>query len=221
MIKKVLIAEDQEFANISLQKAMEELGITNVDYVYYCDDAFARIQRSTEADQPYDLLITDLSFEDDGCTQKITGGKELIQAARQIQPRLKILVFSASREAATIEILYKALAADGYVRKARNDARELREAINKIANGQRHFPLYLMDLVKRKNAHDFSRLDIAVISLLAQGILQKDIPVHLLNSGIKPYSLSTVEKRLSLMKEAFDFSNNEQLVVYCKDMAII
>jgi DNA-binding NarL/FixJ family response regulator len=221
MIKKVLIAEDQECANISLQKALEELGITNVDYVYYCDDAFARIQRSKQADQSYDLLITDLSFEEDSRRQKITGGKELIAAARQIQPDLRVLVFSACREATTIEALDKALKADGYVRKARHDAKELREAIDKIANNQRHFPRYLMDLVKRKNAHDFSRLDIAVISLLARGTLQKDIPAHLQKNGIKPSGLSSVEKRLSLMKETFDFSKNEQLVAFCKDMGII
>ncbi|MBV4359927.1 response regulator [Pinibacter aurantiacus] len=221
MIKKVLIAEDQECANMSLQKALEELGITDIDYVYYCDDALASIQRSKHSNESYDLLITDLSFEEDGRLQKITGGKELIQAARQVQPDLRVLVFSASREAATIETLDKTLDADGYVRKARNDAKELKEAIDKISKNQRHFPRYIIDLVKQKNAHDFTRFDIAVISLLAQGTLQKDIPAHLQKSGIKPSGLSSVEKRLNLMKETFDFSKNEQLVAYCKDMGII
>jgi hypothetical protein len=118
-------------------------------------------------------------------------------------------------------MLDKTLNADGYVRKARNDAKELREAIEKIANNQRHFPRYLMDLVKRKNAHDFTRFDIAVISLLAQGTLQKDIPAQLQKNGIKPSGLSSIEKRLNLMKEIFDFSKNEQLVIYCKDMGVI
>jgi len=221
MIKKVLIAEDQECANMSLQKALEELGITDIDYVYYCDDALASIQKNKHNNQSYDLLITDLSFEDDGRLQKVTDGKELIRAARQVQPDLRVLVFSASREAATIEMLDKILDADGYVRKARNDAKELREAIDKISKNQRHYPRYLMDLVKQKNAHDFTRFDISVISLLARGTLQKDIPEQLQINGIKPSGLSSVEKRLNLMKEAFEFSKNEQLVAYCKDMGII
>lgn len=221
MIRKVLIAEDHESVNISLQKTLEELGITEVDYVYYCDDAFAKIQLNKQLHQTYDLLITDLSFEDDGRMQKITDGKSLIEAARTIQPDLRILVFSANREATTIEILDKTLEVDGFVRKARNDAKELREAINKIANNQRHFPRHLLDLVKQKNAHDFTSFDITIISLLAQGVLQKDIPVYLQRKNIKPAGLSSVEKRLNLIRETFDFSKNEQLVAYCKDMGII
>ena len=38
MLNRVLIAEDQEIANISLRKTLEELGMTPSD-VYYCDDA--------------------------------------------------------------------------------------------------------------------------------------------------------------------------------------
>ncbi len=221
MIKKVLIAEDHESTNISLQKTLDELGITNVDYVYYCDDAFDSIQKNKQSNQSYDLLITDLSFEEDDRVQKIADGKALIEAARQIQPELKILVFSASREVATIEVMDKVLGIDGYVRKARNDARELREAIVKISNNQRHFPRHLVDMVKQKNAHDFTRFDITIISLLAQGTLQKDIPFYLHKNGIKPSGLSSVEKRLSVIKEAFNFAKNEQLVAYCKDMGII
>jgi len=221
MIKKVLIAEDHESVSLSLQKTLEELGIIDVDHVYYCDDALASIRLNVLAGHSYDLLITDLSFEEDGSTQSITDGKALIEAARQIQPDLRVLVFSANREAATIEMLDKTIAIDGFVRKARNDAKELREAINKIAHHQRHFPRHLLDLVKQKNSHDFSAFDIAVISLLAQGVLQKDIPAHLEKKGITPSGLSSVEKRLGVMKGAFAFSKNEQLVLYCKDMGII
>lgn len=221
MIKKVLIAEDHESLNISLQKALEELGINNVDHAFYCDDALDRIQKGIALNQTYDLLITDLSFEEDNNIQKITGGKELIEAARKIQPDLKILVFSISREPVIIEMLDKVLEIDGYVRKARNDAKDLREAIEKIANNQRYFPRHIMDLIKQKNTYSFTQFDIAIISLLAQGILQKDIPLHLEKKGIKPSGLSSVEKRLNLIKESFDFSKNEQLVAYCKDQSII
>ncbi|MBN9298442.1 MAG: response regulator transcription factor [Filimonas sp.] len=221
MIKKVLIAEDHESANISLQKTMEELGITDFHHAFYCDNALERIQREKARNDSYDLLITDLSFEEDSNVQKIKDGLTLIKEARLAQPDLRILVFSASKEAATIELLEKTLLIDGYVRKARNDAKELKEAIEKIANNQRHFPRHLMELVKQKNAHDFTKFDITVISLLAQGTLQKDIPVYLQEHNIKPAGLSSIEKRLNLMKESFGFAKNEQLVAYCKDMGII
>lgn len=71
------------------------------------------------------------------------------------------------------------------------------------------------------NAYEFSSFDIHIIKLLSDGILQKNIPEHLQKMNIKPHSLSSVEKRLSNLKESLDFSNNEQLVVFCKDLGII
>ena len=71
MIDKVIIAEDHEIANLSIQKAMEELRVQHIDYVYYCDDALNKIRTAKEKVSPYDLLITDLYFEEDGTFQKI------------------------------------------------------------------------------------------------------------------------------------------------------
>lgn len=220
MIENVLIAEDQESANLSVQKTLEELGINEPHYAYYCDDALAKIERQKREDQPYDLLITDLYFEEDNRRQKISDGEALIIAARQIQPDLKVLVFSAENRPAVIEGLFDKQGIDGYVRKARNDAKELKMAINAIADNQRYFPRHLMQLIEQKNAHEFTDFDITIITLLTKGIKQKDIPDYLKRNQIKPSGLSSVEKRLNQMKEALNFTTNEQLVAYCKDMGI-
>lgn len=98
MFKKILIAEDHESSSISVQKTLEDLNITNTDYVYYCDDAFAKVQKSIRENDLYDLLITDLSFEEDHHEQKIKDGKELIKAVRELQPSLKAIVFSAEHK---------------------------------------------------------------------------------------------------------------------------
>ncbi len=45
MFKKVLIAEDFESFNISVQKAVEELKIETVDNVHYCDDAWMKVKK--------------------------------------------------------------------------------------------------------------------------------------------------------------------------------
>ncbi|MDR6085665.1 DNA-binding response OmpR family regulator [Chryseobacterium sp. SORGH_AS909] len=65
MFKKILIAEDHESANISVQRTLEELNISKVDYAYYCDDALGKIQKSIREKEPYDLMITDLEYEED------------------------------------------------------------------------------------------------------------------------------------------------------------
>jgi len=220
MLKNVLIAEDHESANISLQITLDEFGVTNVDYVYYCDDALKRI-RKRPSGEPFDLLITDIYFEDDGNKQDIADGMELIEEARKISPGLKVLVFSAESKVAVIDKLFNQLEVDGFVRKGRNDSQELRLALQAISRNKRHFPAHLRQAIKQKNTYDFSELDITIISLLAKGMLQKDIPAYLQENQIKPSGLSSVEKRLTRMKEVLEFSKNEQLVAFCKDMGLI
>lgn len=221
MITKVLIAEDHESANISVQKTLEDLAITDTAYAYYCDDALNWITRALKAGDPFDLLITDLYFEPDGKIQELSSGVELIAAAKKEQPGLKVLVFSAESRPAAIEQLFQHEDIDGFVRKARNDAKELKEAIREIARHRRYFPRYAGQLADKKNAYSFSEFDIIIITLLSQGMLQKDIPVYLQRNGIKPSGLSSVEKRLNQMKEAFGFTKNEQLVLHCKALGAI
>ncbi|WP_018627733.1 response regulator [Niabella aurantiaca] len=221
MIKKILIVEDYESYNLSVQKTLEELGIADPDYVYYCDDALMRIQKAVQAGQSYDLLITDLHFEEDHRKQKLSGGAALIAAAREIQPDLKVLVFSVTGMPAAIKTLFDQQEIDGYVCKGRGDAKELKLAIEQISQHQRHFPRQQLQQLKQKNAHNFTPLDIVLVSCLAKGMHQKDIPAYLQRKQLRPSGLSSIEKRLKIMKDAFNFSKNEQLIAFCKDKGII
>lgn len=221
MINKVLIAEDHETANLSVQKTLEELGVAEPHYVFYCDDALLKIQKAKQANDLYDLLITDLYFEEDRSKQKLNGGMALIAAARKVQPELKVLVFSGEKKPAIIETLYEKLKINGYVRKARNDKRELQDAIQVLSHQERYFPRHLAQMIAKGHAYDFQPYDIAVLSQLAQGTRQKDIPGYLRQQKFKASGLSSIEKRLKLIRETLEFTNNEQLIAYCKDMGIV
>lgn len=221
MIDRVLIAEDYESAGISIQKALEDLKIDDAQFVNYCDDALRKLITSNKLGKPYDLLITDLSFEEDGRPQQITNGSDLITAVRSQQPGIKVLVFSVESRAAVLENLFNKLQIDGYVRKARNDVKELRQAIITLSQNRRHLPRNLNQLINEKNIFQFSETDIAIITLLASGVNQKNIPGFLEKKQLSPSSLSSIEKRLKLIKSELNFVKNEQIVAYCKDMGLI
>ncbi|MBB4807327.1 DNA-binding NarL/FixJ family response regulator [Chryseobacterium defluvii] len=221
MFKKILIAEDQQCANLSVQKVLEELDIQNVDYVYYCDDALAKIQKSLRENNPYDLLITDLSFEEDHYTQNIKDGKELVKIVRQKYPDIKVIVFSGERSNGVVDNLFKEYQIDGFVHKARHDAKELKQAINAVNNNQKHLPQDLQRSIKKMNTYELSTYDLKLINLLAEGVRQKDIPEHLQNDNIKPNKLSSIEKRLNLIKVSLEVNSNEQLIALCKDLRFI
>lgn len=221
MIQKVLIAEDHESANISVQKTLEALQIFQPDYVYHCDDAALKIKKALQAGDPYDLLITDLYFEKDHRTPTLPGGHELIAAVKAEQPALKILVFSAESRPAIIQKLFDTPGIDAFVRKSRGDAQELLNAIHAIYNNQRYYPRNLPEPMERRNAHDFTPFDITILTLMIQGKKVQDIPEYLKQKGIKPSGKSSVEKRLNTIKEAYQFTTNEQLIAYCVKKGII
>ncbi|WP_426274839.1 response regulator [Chryseobacterium sp. S-02] len=221
MFKKILIAEDHEMGSLSVQKTLEDLNIPKVDYVYYCDDALAKVQKALRENDPYDLLITDLSFEEDHYTQNIKDGQELIQKVREIQPALKVIVFSGQHKSGIIDSLFKDYHINGYVRKARNDSKELKKSIASVFINENYLSTDLKQEVKKFNNYEFSAYDITLVALLSKGILQKNIPVHLQEKDIRPYSLSSIEKKLNSLKEDLEVTSNEQLVAFCKDIGII
>lgn len=223
MFQKVLIAEDFESSNISVQKALEDLGISHdlKNQVYYCDDALARIQKAISENKPYDLLITDLSFDDDHTLQKITTGNALIKAAKEAQPDLKVLVFSVEHRLSVVQHLFKEFEIDAYVPKGRRDSQDLKLAIETVSKGGRYLSSNLKKEEKDDIDYDFNTFELAIISQLAQGTSQKEIPLYLQSHNITPFGLSSIEKRLSLIKAIFGFTKNEQLIAYCKDRGII
>ncbi|MBB5395082.1 DNA-binding NarL/FixJ family response regulator [Mucilaginibacter sp. AK015] len=222
MFKSVLIVEDHESANISVQKTVTDLGISRKLYAYYCDDALMQIRKAEQAGDPFELMITDLSFEEDkDRKQQLPDGRALIRAVRDIQPALKVLVFSAESRPAVVSDLFTRYGIDGYVRKARRDAQELRLAIEDLFKHKQHIPAEFRQELRQHNAHAFSAYDVTILRQLSGGKLQKEIPAYLQANGITPSGLSSIEKRLNLIKEALGFSKNEQLIAYCKDKGII
>lgn len=221
MIDKVIIAEDHEFANLSVQKTLDDLKVKQYDYAYYCDDALAKIKLALQKGEPYDLLITDLSFEDDGTAQHINDGVELIRAVRAVQPGILILILSGQHRPTDIHHLFENNEVDAYVRKARHDVQELKSAMHALSKRQRYYPRSLAQQIKRSNTYEFTDFDITIIRLLNQGYQQNEIPAYLKAQNIKPSSLSSIEKRLNQIRDELGFTNNQQLMVFCSNAGLV
>ena len=221
MFKKVLIAEDFESFNISVQKVLKDLNVENPDYAFYCDDAFLKVKKALHDDQPYDLLISDLSFEEDHREQNLKSGHDLIKAVKEIRPDIKVIVFSVEKKPDMVDSLFDKLRINGFVAKGREDSTELKKAIKAVYKEEKYINLNLKQSIQHKNTFEFTSVDITIVSLLSNGMMIRNIPDYLKNHDIKPSSLSSVEKRLSQLKETLDLKSNEQLVGFFKDLGSI
>jgi len=221
MFKKVLIAEDYESFNISVQKVVEDLKITETKFDNYCDEALSRLKMAIQENEPFELLITDISFDADHRKQTLTNGQELVAAAREIQPDLKVIVFSVEKRQEIIDRLFNDQQINGYVKKGREDVKDLKKAIKIVYKNERFISYDLKNPVKDRNSFEFSTLDTLLISLLAKGVIVKNIPDYLKQNNITPSSMSYVEKKLASIRESLDVNSNEHLIAVCKDFGII
>lgn len=220
MFKKILIAEDHEVRNLGVVNALTELQIHHFDFVSYCDEALNKIKTADVENKPYDLLITDLSFDKDHFQQSIKSGQELIREVRNIHPQIKIIAFSIENKPKIIDDLFKILSIDGFVSKGRNDGKELRNTIKKVFKGEIVIPQEILNSI-RNTPLTISEKDELLLNLLAKGFTQSEIEQHFKQSNITPNSKSAIEKRLNELREIFNAKNNIELIVICKDLGII
>ena len=121
MFKKILIAEDLKGINEGIFSFLNDnLQIEKLEVVQYCDEAYLKYKKAILDEEPYDLLITDLSFVDDHREEKLTSGDELATKIRETDSNLKIIVYSVEKKFSKIKKLINHVGLNGYVSKGRN-----------------------------------------------------------------------------------------------------
>lgn len=221
MYNKVLIAEDIDTINLAVRLTLEQLNITNIDHVKYCDDVLLRIKKALLDNQPYDLLITDLSFEADHRTTIIKSGVETIEHIRKIQPQLKIVVYSIEDKPQVINKLIQEQNINAYIQKSRNSIDQLTAAIQQLNTSENCYlsPNIIAILHNNKN-RQIDQFDLLLIQHLASGISQDEMATQFKQKGINPHSRSAIEKRIAILKDQFKAKNMVHLIAIAKDLGI-
>lgn len=221
MYKKVLIAEDFDSINIAVEQTLKDLGVQEIHYAKYCDDAILKFKKAIQDHQPFDLLISDLSFVEDYREVKIASGEELIQAIKKIQPTINIIVYSVEDKPYIIKTLFNEAQINGYVKKGRNSISQLKTAIETLLYGKTFISPELAHALQDKTAKEIDNYDITLLSHLANGVAIEEMETLFKHLNITPNSKSTIEKRVAKLKDYFKANNNIHLIAITKDLGII
>lgn len=221
MYKKVLIAEDFDSINIAVEQTLKDLGVQEIHYAKYCDDAILKFKKALQDQQPFDLLISDLSFVEDYREVKIASGEELIQAIKEIQPNINIIVYSVEDKPYIIKTLFDKSQINGYVKKGRNSISQLKTAIETLLYGKTFISPELAHALQDKTGKEIDNYDITLLSHLANGIALEEMETLFKHLNITPNSKSTIEKRVARLKDYFKANNNIHLIAITKDLGII
>ena len=221
MFSKVLVAEDMEDINKGVYTTLCELGVSEIIQTQYCDDAFLQIKKGYLDENPFQLLITDLSFKLDYREQKITSGEALVEAVKAEAPNIKIIVYSVEDKLQRVRTLINTYGINAYICKGRRGLTELTKAISKVYNNAMYLSPEVENALNPKTDLEIDNYDIQLVKHLSNGLSQEEISVLLKNQNISPNSLSTIEKRLNKLRIQFKANNAIQLVAIAKDLGLI
>jgi response regulator RpfG family c-di-GMP phosphodiesterase len=222
MFKKVLVAEDLDSISIAVVQVLEELKVPVINHVKYCDEGLLKIKKALADKEPYDLLITDLSFKSDHRKVNLNSGDELIDAINKVQPNLKKIVFSIEDKSYRIKTLFNELGINAYVSKGRNSISELRNAIESTFNNEEK--ILSSDLsfnFNDKSLIEIESYDISILKLLSQGYILESISKEFKDLSITPNGTSSIEKRINKLKIYFKANNNVHLIAIAKDFGLV
>lgn len=222
MFQKVITTDDLDTINISVIQALQELGIPDIQFAKYCDEALLKIKKEQNDAVPFDLLISDLSFKSDHRNEKLQSGEELIRAAKLAQPSLKVLVFSIEDKTHRIKNLVKNKGINGYVLKGRNSIPELKKAIQSIySNDNVYLSPIVANQIGDKSLLEIENYDIELLKWLSKGFTQDEIGLQFKDNDIAPCGSSSIEKRINKLKISFRANNNAHLIAITKDLGLI
>ena len=221
MFKKVLVSDDLDCINQGVISVLSTLNIENITQVAYCDDAFLQIEKAIWDNTPFELLITDLSFVADHREQKYPSGEVLISALKQKHPQLKIIAYSVEDKLQKVRTLMSDHNLDAYVCKGRHGLEQLTLAIQDVFNGKNYLSPQVQNALNKKLSVEISDYDIEILKLLSLGLSQKEISVSFTENNLTPFSLSSIEKKISKLCDHFKANNTTHLVAIVKDLGLI
>ncbi len=222
MIKKVLIAEDIDSINTGIITIVNEKFNFVIEHANSCDQAYLKFKKAIQDQNPYDLVISDMSFKTDGfLTPKLKNGAELIKALKEIKQSIKTIVYTIEDKPSFLNKLKEELGVNGVVLKGTKSLNELCHAIEQISNNTDYFSPEVLQLIKANSTVKIEAYDIILLDMLANGFTQQDISKRFKEEAIKPSSVSAIEKRIGDLKNAFKANNSIHLVSIAKDMCII
>jgi DNA-binding NarL/FixJ family response regulator len=219
MFQKVLVVEDLDSIGFGIaQMLKQETSIKEVQQSLYCDDAHLKFLRAQKDNAPFDLVITDLSFKTDHRESKINSGDALVRTLKSKQPDLRAIVYSVEDRSAKVKSLFNNHKIDGYVVKGRKGLKYLVEAIHTISKNKTYISPDLSSFMNRKEVFEIEDYDIELLRQLANGLTQEEISRYFKQKNIKPSGISSIEKRLNLLKLELNAKNAIQLVAMVKDL---
>ena len=219
---KILIVDDHQLIIQGLLCSLEEVGNFEVVTTSDCDDALLLIKAS-EKSAPFQVLFTDLSFDNNTKETKLNGGEALIKAIRINGIEIKVVVITGLTETNRVYSVISNLKPNAYLLKSNCEAAEIGFAIQKMLKNEYYYSHIIHQKIIRRKITQIKIDDMALQIL-------KELPNHpkisnlegiiVKNNGNK-IKLRSIETKLANLRIDLNAINNTDLILKAKELGLI
>ena len=219
---RILIADDHQLVIQGILCSLKDVGDFDVVTTNTCDEAFQLI-KANQKTNPFQLLFTDLSFDNTTEDSLLDGGEELIKAVRNNEIDIRIAVVTGHTETNRVYNVITNLNPNAYLLKSKCDATEIGFAVQKMLTNDYYYTHEIHQKIMRRNIIQIQMDDVAIQIL-------KELPNHpkisnlegIITKGDGSFlKLRTIETKLGNLRTDLNANNNTDLVLKAKEIGII
>ena len=219
---RILIADDHQLVIQGILCSLKEVGDFDVVSTTTCDEAFQLI-KTHQNNKPFQLLFTDLSFDNSTKDTNLDGGEELIKAIRNNEIDIKIAVITGHTETNRVYNVVSNLNPNAYLLKSKCDAIEIGFAVQKMLANDYYYTHEIHQKIMKRNIVQIQMDDVAVQIL-------KELPNHpkisnlegvITKSDGSVIKLRSIETKLGILRTDLNANNNTDLILKAKELGII
>ena len=219
---RILIVDDHQLVLEGILHSLKEVGDFDVVTTNSCDDALNLI-KSNQNTTPFQILFSDLSFDNTTSENNLASGEELIRAIKNKNIDLKICVITGHTETNSVYNIISNLNPNAYLLKTKCNAIEIGFAIQKMLTNDYYYTHEIHQKLMRRNIVQI-QMDAIAIQVL------KELPNHAKIANLEgvitkldgtKIKLRSIESKLAKLRIDLSANNNIDLILKAKELGII
>lgn len=219
---KILFVDDHQLIIQGIVSTLQELTHLEIHATTTCDEAFSMIQQH-QGKHPFDILFTDLSFDNTTTLTQLHNGEALIKALQSHNIPIHIGVITGHSETNRIYSVLHNLQPSAYILKGKCSSSELQLAMDKMMTGEKYFSHEVHEKMMKRALVQIQMDDIAIQIL-------NELPKHpkinnlegvILKPDGTPVKIRSIENKLASLRVDLNANNNTDLVLKAKELGII
>jgi two-component system capsular synthesis response regulator RcsB len=219
---RILIVDDHQLVIQGILDALKEVGDFDVVTTTSCDHAYDLINTNQNTN-PFQILFTDLSFNNATEETHIGCGEELIKATKENCFDIKICVITGHTETNKVYNIINNLKPNAYLLKSKCNASEISFALQKMLQNEYYYTHEIYQKLMRRNIVQF-QMDAIAIQILKE--LPKQSKISNLEGIItkqdgKKMKIRSIETKLAKLRIDLNAKNNIDLILKAKELGVI